>query len=262
MKKYLILFVVLSFVWLVFYRNKKSEFSSAKIDYSKDFSTVEKLDKELEFIEEKLRFVFPWNKENKVTYEKPVYESEIVYAEVISDPEWSHLWEVSRRFDEDTQQRFAKIKWYSHYFAFWDFGVKIWVEDAYSDDFTSKNPELFRRYFSDDYDVLYNVWGFYVQKFEKNINQDFDIDYLQYHNGFTWCFFDLYDYGSHDWDFLKMQWKYMVYKLGSLNWIVCDLNWNNVVYFVYKPDNNYYYKLSWQDWCAPSCGIPTYFEIL
>lgn len=209
-----------------------------------------------------LDFEFPWKKENLVSYEKPIYKFDVVYGEVLSDPEWTHLWEVSRRFDEENQQWFAKIQGYAHYFTFLDFGVEIWTNNPYDEDFVTKNPEIFRRYSSGNYDVLYTMWDFYVQRFEKERNQKFDSVFLNKNHAVSWCI--ITTYSSPSWNPLNIPKNYILYSLDfTQEREFCDFSTNNVVYFVYNPQRpKYYYKLSWGDGCAPSCGIPASFKIL
>jgi hypothetical protein len=123
--------------------------------------------------------LFPWI-ENKIEFlEKPKYLVEDVFGEVVTTPEWVHAGEVSRYFDQKEKLWFAKIKGYAHYFEFLDFGITLGTDNPYDDSFVRKDIELFHRYKDENYDVVYSDSTFYVQKFEKNINQNFDVEFLK-----------------------------------------------------------------------------------
>ncbi len=198
-------------------------------------------------------------------YEDPVHSSQSVYEEIESGPEWSHSWEVSRRYDIEEQIWFAKIQGFSHMYRFQKFGIFLQLQDPYDFLFFEKEPEnpFIYSMYSWSYTIRKQWSSFVVQKFEKNKKSEFIIDLLEKYHRFTWCLFEKFVY--QDWfsPLLKSIASYQTYHLFSLDWSACDMFGNTSVFFVYIPKHpNYYYKLSWQDACAPTCWIPYSFEIL
>ncbi len=221
---------------------------------------VEKTDLNDDLISElESEFYFPWKKEKSIAVEKAIHNYNVVYAEVLSDPEWEHKWEVGRRFDKESGYWMAKIKWYDHHFAFLDFGIELWLNDPYLDIFIEKEVDYFWRFVSENYDVVYNSYSFYIQKFAINW-ENFDIDYLEKNHFFEWCVFER---ATLPQDTPENYEVFALYASPSRWHWKCDFTWNNVVFFVYKPGDFHYYKISWMDGCAPDrCGVPDYIKIL
>jgi hypothetical protein len=198
--------------------------------------------------------------ESKIT-NKILHSYQEEYAEIISSPEWTHTGEISRHYDKEQELRFAKIKGFRHQYIFSELGIRITINDPYDEMFVNQDAK--NAFIQTQNTIKKQWWKFVLEKFIKNSFSTIEQELATKNKQFSWCILEKYKYQEEDNELLHSLRSYTTYSLLSIDWRACDDFGNNAIYYIMHPNNTQiYYKIARQDWCAPSCGIPSTIEIL
>lgn len=171
-------------------------------------------------------------------------------------------WEYDSKLVEDGEWKESKVKWYKHVYTFEDLGIIVSIDDPWIDFFYQKTPQpIYKRYNNLVYQV--DQPSAYIERFEKKKSELF-VDVLKKNHLNSWCYLSLQDISKKNF-FSKMLNNWLVYSVEYTpdGYCILDEQYpaNTVVAFVLPYNNaDHYFKVSFQDWCAPTCGRFTSLE--